>query len=57
MNAALHPVILHLYFNKPYSNSANKEITKMWLNYSKLANVYDTIKLKYPEIISKVIGT
>ena len=56
MNAALHPVIYHLYFNKPYSNSANKEITKMWLNYSKLANVYDTIKLKYPEIISKVIG-
>jgi lipopolysaccharide biosynthesis glycosyltransferase len=26
MNAALHPVIYHLYFNKPYSNSANKEI-------------------------------
>ena len=56
MNAALHPVIYHLYFNKPYLNLANKEITKMWLNYSKLANVYEKIKLKYPEIISKVIG-
>ena len=57
MNAALYPVIYHLYFNKPYLNLANKEITKMWLNYSKLANVYEKIKLKYPEIISKVIGT
>ena len=52
MNAALNPVIVHLYFNKPYLNSANKKFTKMWIEYSKLANVYSEIKIKYPKIFN-----
>ena len=50
MNAALNPVILHLYVNKPHLNAANKRHKKMWLEYSKLAKVYDKIKIKYPEL-------
>ena len=50
MNAQLNPVILHLYTNKPYLNAANKRHTKMWVEYSKLAKVYDQIIIKYPEL-------
>ena len=52
MNAALNPVIVHLYFNKPYLNSANRRFTKMWIEYSKLAGVYSEIEKKYPKIIN-----
>lgn len=52
MNAALNPVIIHLYFNKPFLNSANKRFTKMWIEYSKLANVYEQIKINYPKVFN-----
>ena len=54
VSAALNPVILHLYYNKPYTNRANKKNTKMWLDYAKLANVFDIIKMKYPKIFIKM---
>ena len=53
MNAGLNPVLLHLYHNKPYLNRANKKITKMWIDYSKLANVFDQIKIKYSKVIKE----
>ena len=52
MNAALNPVIVHLYFNKPYYNRANRKFTKMWLDYSKLANVFEKIKIKFPNLFN-----
>ena len=52
MNAALDPVIIHLYFNKPYLNAANKRFTKMWIEYSRLAKVYEEIKIKFPQIFN-----
>ena len=47
IEAAFNPVIVHLYFNKPYMNGANKKYTNMWIEYSKLAKVYKQIKKKY----------
>jgi lipopolysaccharide biosynthesis glycosyltransferase len=52
VNAALNPVIVHLYSNKPFLNLANEKFTKMWIEYSKLANVYSEIKIKYPTIFN-----
>ena len=48
VNAALNPVILHLYKSKPFKNKSNEEFKKMWINYAKLTNLFDKIKEKYP---------
>lgn len=48
VNAALNPVILHLYKSKPFKNHSNEEFKKMWINYAKMTNLFDKIKEKYP---------
>ena len=48
LEAALNPVILHLYNNKPFNNKANDRITLTWINYAKLTGFYNVIKEKYP---------
>ena len=47
VNAALNPVILHLYRNKPFYNLANEENTEKWINYSKMTNLFERIKKEY----------
>ena len=49
LEAALNPLIIHLYSAKPYYNMANKRNTLMWINYAKLTGLYDKIKKKYPK--------
>jgi lipopolysaccharide biosynthesis glycosyltransferase len=53
VNAALNPVIIHLYKNKPFLNIANKEFTDKWINYAKMTTLYEDIKKKYPEPFKK----
>lgn len=53
LEASRDPVILHLYKNKPFLNMANTENTLAWINYAKLAGVYDEVKMKYPKVIER----
>lgn len=32
---------------------ANTENTLAWINYAKLAGVYDEVKMKYPKVIER----
>lgn len=48
LNAINNPVIYHFYMDKlQYRNDCDK-IVLQWLNYAKLAGVYEELKLKYP---------
>ena len=49
IEAESQQVINHLFFTKPYQNKANKKNGKIWVNYAKLANVFDKLKLKFPK--------
>lgn len=49
LEAESNQVISHLFTTKPYLNFANKKNGKIWVNYAKMANAYDKLKLKYPE--------
>ena len=53
VNAAMNPVIIHLYKNKPFYNAANKEFTNIWINYAKMTNLFEDIKKKYPNPFKK----
>ena len=46
--AALDPVIVHLYQDKVYDGAANKEYTIKWLKYVNLTGFYKEIKERYP---------
>ena len=46
--AALDPVIIHLYQDKIQSGDANKEYTIKWMRYANLTGFYKEIKEKYP---------
>ena len=48
MEAALNPVITHLYYVKPFHDSANKRNVLMWINYAKITGLYSEIKKRYP---------
>ena len=49
VNAAMNPIIIHLYKSKPYHNAANKEFTNIWINYAKMTNLFENIKKNYPK--------
>ena len=49
IDAALNPVIIHLYKAKPFKNLANKKFKNMWINYAKMTNLFEKIKEKYPK--------
>lgn len=49
INAALNPIILHLYHSKPYNDYANEEYKNMWINYCKMTGLLEKIKKKYPK--------
>ena len=47
--AALNPVITHLYHTKPFRNEANHVIQERWRKYANMTGLYEQIKKKYPE--------
>jgi len=47
--AALNPVITHLYHTKPYKNEANAIVQERWRKYANMTGLYEQIKAKYPE--------
>ena len=49
IDAESNHVINHLFTTKPYWNKANEKNGKIWVNYAKLAKVYDLLKEEYPE--------
>ena len=49
IEAEKNKVINHLFLAKPFHNKASKKDGKIWVNYAKLANAYDKLKLKYPK--------
>ena len=49
LTAESNQVINHLFTAKPYQNNANKKNGKIWVNYAKMANAYERLKLKYPK--------
>jgi len=53
INAALDPVIVHFYKNKPFLNDANEVFTEKWINYAKMTNLFENIKQKYPKPFQK----
>ena len=53
IEASLDPVIIHLYANKPFWNIANDNNTLMWINYSKMAGVFNEMKQKYPDVFKR----
>ena len=46
--AAINPVISHLYHKKPYKNEASAKMQEKWRQYVKLTGLYEQIKIKYP---------
>ena len=46
--AALDPVIIHLYQDKIQAGAANKEYTIKWLQYVNLTGFYKEIQDRYP---------
>lgn len=48
LEAALNPIIIHLYNNKPFKNLANDRFTISWVQYAKLAGFYNKLKKKFP---------
>lgn len=44
LDAALNPIIIHLYNNKPFKNLANDRITISWVKYAKLTGFYEKLK-------------
>ena len=54
IEASKNPVIVHLYgIKKPFQNKANSENTLSWINYAKMAGVYNKVKEKYPNILKR----
>ena len=49
INAESNQVINHLFTTKPYWNKASMENGKIWVNYAKMSNVYEELKLKFPK--------
>ena len=49
INASLNPVILHIYHEKIYLGTANKEFTIQWIKYVELTGFYKEIKQLYPK--------
>ena len=46
--AALNPVITHLYHAKPYKNEANEMNQERWRKFANMTGLYEKIKEKYP---------
>jgi lipopolysaccharide biosynthesis glycosyltransferase len=53
IKASNNPVIVHMYSKKPFNNLANSENTLAWINYAKMAGVYNRVKKKYPNILKR----
>ena len=53
LEASKNPVIIHLYDNKPFGNNANSNNTLAWINYAKMAGVYNEVKEKYPNVFKR----
>ena len=53
LEASKNPVIIHFYKNKPFGNNANSNNTLDWINYAKMAGVYNIVKEKYPKILKR----
>ena len=53
LEASKDPVIIHLYKNKPFGNDANSNNTLAWINYAKMAGVYNEMKNKYPNVFKR----
>jgi len=53
MEAALNPVIIHLYYAKPFNNLANRKNTLMWINYANITGLYSEIKNKYSKVFMR----
>ena len=53
MEAALNPVIIHLYYAKPFGGYANRRNSLKWINYAKITGLYDQIKKRYPKPFKK----
>ena len=51
LKAESNHVLQHLFFTKPYSMKANLKNGKIWINYAKLANIYEKIKIKFPNVV------
>ena len=51
--AALNPVIIHLYQDKVHNGEANKEYTIKWLKYVNLTGFYKEIRERYPKPFEK----
>jgi len=43
-------IIIHLFTTKILAKKANKKNGKIWVNYAKLSNAYEKLKLKHPKI-------
>ena len=51
IKADSNTVLQHLFYTKPFLNRTNSKNGKIWINYVKLANVYEKIKLKFPNAV------
>ena len=51
IEAESNHVLQHLFTTKPYSEQANKKNGKIWVNYAKLAKIYDKIKERFPKAV------
>ena len=48
IESGLHPVLSHLFCNKPYEGKANINYTRIWINYAKKLGLFHELKKKYP---------
>jgi hypothetical protein len=53
IKASNNPVIVHIYSKNPFYNLANSENTLAWINYAKMAGIYNKVKKKYPNILKR----
>ena len=53
IKADSNSVLQHLFYTKPFLSATNPKNGKTWINYVKLANVYEKIKLKFPNAVEK----
>jgi len=48
IDAESNQVVSHLFYYKTFESLANKKNGKIWVNYAKMANAYEKLKIKYP---------
>ena len=50
IEAESRKIVIHLFTTKILAKKANKKNGKIWVNYAKLSNAYEKLKLKHPKI-------